>query len=140
MADHVGRVCVIAAVEELLASRDELVVLDGDGYILSEYRAKARLRGAQPGPTEFFLRWLQQNAANRRCVRTVPLERDADGEFIDFPRDAELAAFDRDDRVYVAVAVTSGLRPVIINATDSDWAPIAPILVRRYGIRVRTIC
>jgi hypothetical protein len=139
LADHVGATCVIAAIQELEDARTDLILLDDLGQIMAEYRSKTRRKG-QPGPADFFVRWLLQVAADRRHLRTVavsPLER---GGYAEYPGDSELRSFDSDDQIYVAVAVASDVRPAIVNATDSDWAAIAAFLLRRHRIRVRTIC
>lgn len=87
-----------------------------------------------------FLCGSNQARANRRYIRRVRITERGPGEFDEYPRDAALAAFHIDDRVYLAVAIASGIRPDIVNATDGDWDSVAPFIARRYSIRVRRIC
>lgn len=138
MATHLGDSCQAVSADQLVAAARGLVVLDQDGVILDAYRAKTSQTG-QPGPAELFYRWLLQVKSDRRHVRTVHLAVNGAGEYSAYPRDPEFATFDRDDRVYVATAVASGLHPNIVNATDTDWLAIEHAL-ERHGIRVRQIC
>ncbi len=138
MATHQPLVCQASSAEALRTAAKGLVLVDDDDVILGAYRGKTN-RSGQPGPAEVFYRWLMQVRSDRRHCRVVPLSRDASGEYADYPRDAEFVTFDRDDRVYAAVAIASGLRPDIINSTDSDWLDVTHAL-ERYGIRVRNLC
>jgi len=125
-------------VGELAKATKGLVVLDDAGEILGAYRGQTNPRG-QPGPAELFLQWLIQVRSDRRHCRRVALTRQPDGEYSIYPSDAELAAFDRNDRIYVAVAIGSGISPEIVNATDTDWQDVTRAL-ERYRIRVRNLC
>jgi len=64
-----------------------------------------------------LFRWAVENAALLPSVRLVadPLRR-----FEEFPEDAALAAFDWDDRVFVATAVKSMPVASIVNAVDQS--------------------
>lgn len=139
LASHAGPECELVSALELRSAASGLVFIDDGGRILQEYRSKANAGRGQPGPADLFLRWLYQAAGNRRYLRIVTLAQASSGEFSDYPRDTEFGTFDPDDRVYVAVAIASGARPTIVNATDSDWQLIrGPLL--RYGVVVNTLC
>ncbi len=137
-ATHQTPECEEASVRALKTASKGLIVLDDDDLILDSYRAMTNPR-AQPGPAELFVRWLYQVRYTKNRCRLVHLDRDASGEFSSYPLDPEFHAFDPDDRVFVAVAVGSNLRPEVVNATDTDWLVITHAL-ERYGVRVRNLC
>jgi hypothetical protein len=137
-ATHQDADCMVASIACLEIAARGLVVLDADDSILNAYRTWIDPHG-QPGPVELFYRWLIQVKGDRRHCRQVTLDRDATGEFAAYPKDPEFTTFDVDDRVYVATAIASGLRPNIINATDSDWLAVRHAL-ERHRIRLRNLC
>ena len=97
--------------------------------------------GGQPGVGDEFMLWIHQNQYNdNRCERVLihACSHD-DQDFQEFPRDKDLAPFDRADRKYVAVALGSQNRPEILNATDTDWWLYRTALAR-HGVRVRFLC
>ena len=85
--------------------------------------------------------WLWNNQANPASCRQVAITpRDPGGRvFEEFPDDAALAGFDRDDRKFVTVALASGEHPVILNATDSDWRDFSNALAR-HDVLTRFLC
>lgn len=130
----------MASIEALRdAQRNGPVLIDDEGRILAEYRPYFSYRG-QPGPGDRFFRWLVLNLANpARCRQIhIPLVADEE-EFEDFPRDPDLAGFDPSDRKYVAVALASGLNPVIVNSTDTDWWHHQQALAK-HGVRLEFLC
>lgn len=125
--------CQLAAIgllEELL-DRGQAVV-DLEGEILEEYRRYLNPSG-QPGVGDRFFQAILQ----RGRVERVPLPRDDDGEYADFPRDPELATFDRTDRKFAALARREQVP--VANATDSDWLDHREALAR-HGIEVHFVC
>lgn len=62
-----------------------------------------------------------------------------DWDFEEFPGDEELADFDRQDRKFVAVALTSVNDPTILNAVDSDWWDHLEAL-NNNGVKVEFLC
>lgn len=137
---HASPECVIAcvdALEQITAGRARLVLDDG-WEILEEYLRYMSSSG-QPGPGDAFVKWALNNLANPgRCER-VPLDRGDDGQYLRFPRDPDLAAFDPSDRKFVALALASDSRPSIANAVDSDWWHFREAL-RRAGVEVEFLC
>ncbi len=133
--------CVIACVDLLSQVRnDGLIVLDDAMRILDEYRRNLGMKG-QPGPGGHFMKWVWNVQADRRHCRQVHLTPRADDpdDFEEIPRDAALAGFDRSDRKFLAVAMASSDRPVVVNAVDSDWRDYYPSL-RRHGVSVTFLC
>ena len=133
--------CVLACIQALRqATAQAVIVLDDADRILREYRHNLSLSG-QPGPGDFFLKWVHERQATPEFCRTVPITP-LDGpeeNYLEFPADERLSGFDRSDRKFVAVALASGLEPDILNAVDSDWAQYDPAL-REAGLRVRYLC
>jgi hypothetical protein len=130
--------CIRACKGCLDETASGIIVIDDAGLIVREYRRNINPSG-QPGPGDIFLIWLMQNMwDHERCeqVRITPIE---DGSFAEFPTDPDLANFDRSDRKFVAVALTSANEPEIVNAADSDWEHAQPTLERN-GVRLRFLC
>lgn len=140
-AEHAGPQCELNCLRELKKTRDgRQVLLDDAGLILEEY-LKQKPHGFPQGPGDAFLVWVHDNQANPQHSRTVsvtPLDDCARG-FAEFPDDAELAAFDQDDRKFVAVALASGATPPILNATDTGWW-IHRTALSRNGVHVEFLC
>ncbi|TGE25076.1 hypothetical protein E5K00_07720 [Hymenobacter aquaticus] len=115
------------------------LVLDAGFLILKEYGNKLSPVGPNT-PGNAFLKWLWQNKANPAFVDAqTALETAADGSFTAFPPDPDLAAFDPSDRKFVALALTHPERPVIVNATDTDWHK-DHLALARHGVRLEFLC
>lgn len=108
--------------EFLEGTRTRHVSVDTLGLIFEEYFKHAD-RSGQPGIGDAFAKWLWHNQWDEAICEQVVITPDPEGdrEFLEFPDDEALSAFDRDDRKFVAVAVSSQFDAVICNASDSDW-------------------
>jgi len=117
-ADHASPDCVAASVRALeRIRRGGRIVIDDGFEILAEYQRKVSPTG-QPGLGDAFLKWVFVNQANPdRCER-VPISSDEARGYAEFPDDHALAAFDRSDRKFVAVALASRHRPPVLVALD----------------------
>ena len=133
--------CVLACVDQLKAVYGNgMVVVDDFGLILREYMDNLSMSG-QPGVGDYFMKWvynIQADASRCEQVKITPVSQDPD-DFDEFPRDPALAQFDRKDRKFVAVALTSRNQPVIVNAVDSDWAQCHAVLAR-HGVKIKFLC
>jgi len=133
--------CVIACINALCNVRATgVIVLDDAMQILHEYMTNLSLSG-QPGAGDLFMKWVWSIQADReRCeqVRLAPHHLNP-SEFEMFPDDADLASFDRSDRKFVAAALTSGKKPIVLNAVDSDWAHHYAALMRN-GVQIEFLC
>lgn len=132
--------CVLACIHALERVIGEgQVVLDDDTHILHEYMTNLSISG-QPGPGDFFMKWVFQNqGVAERCLRVTLHEKPRSGGYLEFPDDPRLAKFDLSDRKFVAVCLASGLSPPILNAVDSDWV-IHETVLESYGVRVQNLC
>lgn len=131
--------CMLAAVQRLRQlQQQEILILDDTFLILKEYQNKLSPSG-QPGVGDAFLLWAWRNHTNPQRCELITLEPDVDKDFTAFPDDPELASFDPSDRKFVAAALTHPERPVIVNATDTDWHKDLAALERN-GVRVEFIC
>jgi hypothetical protein len=145
MTPQASPACQLAcvnAVEDVTLGKRGVLLLDSLGHILAEYQSYLSRRG-QPGVGDAFFKWLVDNQANRTRVVTVAIAPDANRDYAEFPDDPALAAFDRSDRKFVAVALGApgrrNRRPPILNATDSDWGNFAAELTA-HGIVVQELC
>ena len=133
--------CIGACIDALLAARGDVVLVDDGQEILAEYKDNLSFAG-QPGVGDAFFKWLWNNQANPSCCRKIvitPCDPRGDLEFEEFPNDPALSRFDRSDRKFVAVALTSGESPPILNASDSDWW-IHKEALERNGVILRFLC
>jgi hypothetical protein len=140
-AEQASPRCVLACVGALEKVHDGGVVLLDDGLrVLQEYMDNLSMSG-QPGVGDFFMKWVWENqAVPDHCMRvTITLRLDDPDDFEEFPYDPDLAAFDRSDRKFVALALASSLRPTVLNAVDSDWWNYGPALAR-HGVLVDNLC
>jgi hypothetical protein len=127
--------CRLKAIEMLARLLGEgQIIVDADGAMMEEYRRYCEPKG-QPGVGDRFFREILMNYEGR--VDRIPLPKNVDGEYIDFPNDPELADFDPDDRKFAAAARRSNCP--VLNATDSDWIEALAALERN-GIQVDFVC
>lgn len=133
--------CIVACVDKLdEVQASGVVVLDDGMRILREYMRNLSMSG-QPGLGDFFMRWVWENqAVVARCERVslTPRSDDQD-DFVEFPDDSALNGFDRSDRKYVAVALSSQLNPEVLNAVDPDWWEYR-LPLEATGVRVSFLC
>lgn len=123
--------CRLAAIGFLEDLHDRgRAVVDLEGEIVDEYRRHLNASG-QPGVGDRFYQTILQQG------QRVPLPRGDDGEYADFPRDPDLAGFDRSDRKFAALA--RRIRVPVANATDSDWLDHRDTLAR-HGIEIHFVC
>jgi hypothetical protein len=130
--------CVDRCVDFIEEAKTVIIVLDNGWLILTEYQNNVNESG-QPGLGDAFLKWLLQNMWNPERCEQVHITPIGDNSFAEFPTDPDLAHFDRSDRKFVAVALTSVNDPEIVNAVDSDWAN-DELALRRNGVRLRFLC
>ena len=130
--------CVGACIDALLQARDAGVVIDDAQLILSEYRGYCSFKG-QPGVGDAFFKWLWNQQGNALKCRTVPIKPHKARGFAEFPDDARLAKFDREDRKFVAVSVAAGDNPPVLNASDTDWWDVRQALAEHH-VSVDFLC
>lgn len=136
-----GPACVLSCIYVLEELREQgVVLLDDKRRILYEYMQNLSMSG-QPGAGDYFMKWVWSMQANPEYCQQVtitPLDSDPK-DFLEFPRDPELTDFDRSDRKFVAVALSSQKSPDVLNAVDTDWANHFEVL-SRCGIRIKFLC
>jgi len=138
-SEHATLSCILASIDALSALRQSgLIALDDQFLILDEYRRYSSLRG-QPGVGDGFLRHLYDNLYNDAVCKLVTITPIEDGSFAEFPTDRRLAGFDRDDRKFVATALSCEPTAEILNATDTDWWNDREALAMN-GVDVRFLC
>jgi hypothetical protein len=132
--------CTSACISALVECRKNRIAID-DGYlILSEYRRHLAAQG-QPGIGDAFFKWLWDNHRNENHCMCVPITAHHDPKrcFNEFPDDSKLDAFDSSDKKFVAVALSCGEHPTILNATDSDWWDFKTQLAA-HGVTISFLC
>jgi hypothetical protein len=127
--------CRSAAIDALnLLLKHGRVVIDDAGEMVEEYRPYCEPKG-QPGVGDRFFYEMLMNYTGK--VERIRLQKRADGSFVDFPNDDDLATFDQSDRKFAAASRRARAR--VMNATDSDWLHHLAAL-ERHGIRVEFVC
>jgi len=133
--------CVIACIDALTEIHENgIVILDDSMLILDEYRRKLDMSG-QPGLGDGFMRWIWEVQADETYCKQVHITPGEDDPtyFAEFPKDPRLIKFDRSDRKFVAVALSSGNVPDILNAVDSDWAKHF-VALDEAGLNIKFLC
>ncbi len=127
--------CREAAIDFLTeALQSHRILVDLAHEIETEYRTYLSPNG-QPGVGDRFYQAVLMSLPTR--VERVPLPRTAQGEYLDFPEDPELANFDPSDRKFASLARRE--QAPVINATDTDWLHARSALERN-GITVEFVC
>jgi hypothetical protein len=72
----------------------------------------------------------------RSMICRIDITKDEDENYSDFPSD--LKNFDRNDKKFVAVAITSKQNPEIVNAVDADWKQHEAVL-KKY-VKLKFLC
>ena len=131
--------CVEACVDALVAlTENGHLVLDSGGIISAQYHRYLSFAG-QPGPGDIFMKWVHDNQWNATlCVR-VDITPNGDRVFEEFPEALELEKFDRDDRVFIAVAIAHGGEVEILQGVDAKWRRWVTALTVA-GVTVRFLC
>jgi hypothetical protein len=132
---NAGPKCRLRAIErlnELLA--DGQIVVDVAGEMIDEYRRYCEPKG-QPGVGDRFFREILMNYEGK--IERVHLEKDDEGNFVDFPKDPDLAGFDHDDKKFAAAGRKA--QCPVANATDSDWLDYR-VPLERNGVEIEFVC
>lgn len=131
--------CRAECVKRLLARQKSGVVVIDDAFrILREYQHKTH-PNAPKGVGDVFLKWLLQNAANKKRVHRVALTETASDEFAEFPDPALQPQFDAPDRKFVAVASAHPQQPTVWQGADCKWLAWWQQLESQ-GIKVVFLC
>ena len=151
MADHATPDCIITCQKRLDQIRrgSTQVVLDDNERLTQEYRRYVKdPRQSPPQQSragDQFWYWLMQNQwMSEKCtrVRITPLHGNGT-EFEEFPDDAALNDFDKDDRKFIAVAMAYARdyqqTAPILQAVDTKWEDFIEAL-QRHGVEVEWIC
>ena len=119
-------------------------VIDDDRAAYTEYRNNMY---PDPNPSSGlasnFLMHVIQNYGNDERVLRLPLAREENGEYLDWPRDPNLAGFDPADRKWVALARVfrqeTGQAAPITYALERDWDNYRDALTR-HGVALDPLC
>ena len=137
----VGAECVSKCQRMLLRLiKKYMIVIDGHGLILGEYKRRLSFSG-QPGVGDYFFKWLFDNQFREKKCERVQVRYNPDDEtnLDDFPDESELNGFDPSDRKFVVVALGSKNRPKIMHATDRGWLRFEAAL-SAHGITIEHLC
>jgi hypothetical protein len=141
-SSHADPACVVACIDALAGVQQHgIVVLDDGMLILQEYMDNLSMSG-EPGAGDAFMKWVWNIQGDRNLCERVPLTLRGNGgqqDFVEFPDDPNLAAFDPADRKFAAAALASSNAPTVLNALDTDWAESYYALTS-YGLNIRFLC
>ena len=151
MADHATPDCIITCQKRLTQIRrgSTKVVLDDNGRLTREYRRYVKDPRQRPPQQrragDLFWAWLMQNQLmSEKCTMVHITPSQGNGtEFEEFPADAALNDFDKDDRKFIAVAIAYARdyqqTASILQAVDTKWEDFIEAL-QRHGVEVEWIC
>jgi hypothetical protein len=116
------------------------VFIDDDGRIVAEYRANLNARG-QPGPGDFFLKWLLTHEWSGERVTRVAITPKAEDpeDFEELPQPPKGTSYDRSDRKFLAVAAAHTPHPPVLQSFDSKWWGWQESLAE-HGIKIHFLC
>lgn len=129
---------------------EALIVVDDDDRVISEYRNNMYPdpKGTRAGQ---FLMYLLVNRRHPDRVRSLKLQLDENGHYVDYPDTEDswnsdiprCERFDRDDKKWVALAVRfkreTGEDAPIVNAADRCWLVFEPHL-EAAGVNLEALC
>jgi hypothetical protein len=131
--------CQLACIQSLRNTQtQDFLVIDDGFHILKQYQKEVSPTG-QPGVGDAFLKWVLTNQGNPQRCQQVHITPTADDNFKEFPDSPGLRSFDKDERKFVAVALTHPDRPPVLNAVDSDWLHFQTALTDA-GVTVQQLC
>lgn len=147
LSQQLSLACKIAcnyALMQALAG-EYLIVLDETAEtgseILAEYRRNLPYNGGSAG--SLFLRWLLNKISDETVCRLVPITPTPDQSYEEFPTRADLAAFDPNDRKWIAAAVAHfnyfDTPAPILQAADHKWRAFAAIFSEEY-VQIEFLC
>ena len=118
--------------------RSNRIALDSGYRILKEYQNKTNPRKAK-GPGDAFVKWALQVCGDQNRCDQVDIHDEYERGFKEFPSDPNLQDFDLSDRKFIAVAITHGHNPTVLQATDSKWVKYESAL-KSNKISVEFLC
>ncbi|MCK4762939.1 MAG: hypothetical protein KAW12_12150 [Candidatus Aminicenantes bacterium] len=136
--ERAGEKDVFACQNFLIDVQKKQISIDSLGLIIDEYLKHSSLSG-QPGLGDAFIKWIFNNQWNDSICEQVKITAHPEREFEEFPGTENLKDFDRSDRKFAAVAISSKFNAVIYNATDSDWWDFRDAF-ERAGIKINFLC
>jgi hypothetical protein len=141
-ANHIEDECIKNAVKFLLEVQQNksVVYLDEAGEILSEYKNKNTPLGKNGKTGDNFLLYLIQNFGNKNLVNgQIKMRKNQDGDYLDFPADANLRKFHKKDQKFVATARASRKDPQIANAADRKSWENHELHLQKY-VKLKFLC
>lgn len=109
--------------------------------ILREYQSNLHYYGGSYG--EIFVQWLINNLPDEKHVFQVPLTRNHEDEYEEFPRDSDLAKFDPSDRKFIALGAAHYMyeeeTAPIVQSADYKWQAFV-VAFARYHVEIEFLC
>lgn len=84
---------------------------------------------------KLFFRWLYQYYATILPQDHIELQKDENGQYINYPYDDDTKEFDESDKKFVALSNAHPEKPPIIEAADGKWLGYEDAFAK-YGIHI----
>lgn len=128
----------VQALREIIANGR--IALDDSDLIFREYLRHLSLKG-RPGVGDAYMRWVHDVRFDDTVCTRVTLTQSASSEtdFVEYPQHDGLASLDRDDRKFVAVAVSDPDKPTLMVGKDRGWDRHAEALLEA-GVLMAFVC
>ncbi|WP_373212751.1 hypothetical protein [Ruminococcus sp. 5_1_39BFAA] len=119
-------------VGKLTMGQEKKLVLDLGHEIWKEYHNNV-CKDSNMG--KLFFRWLYNYYAAILPQDHIKLDKDENGQYVDYPYDSETKEFDESDKKFVALANAHAEKPPIIEAADGKWLGYEEAFAK-YGIHI----
>lgn len=119
-------------IRTLTTGRDKKLVLDLGHEIWKEYQNNVC---KDSGMGKQFFKWLYSYYATILPQDHIKLDKDENGQYIDYPYDDDTKEFDESDKKFVAISNAHNEKPPIIEAADGKWLGYEKAFAK-YGIHI----
>ena len=137
--EQASEMCIESCIDALQSFRNEACFLLDDRRLDPRGISKALEVLGSAGSGRRFFQVVMGQPGKRSALPEGSDNAPRRPWFRRVPGRPNLAQFDRDDRMFVAVALASGTHPTVMNASDRDWWIYRKAL-KRCGVAVTFLC
>lgn len=119
-------------IRALTMDKEKKLVLDLGYEIWKEYNNNV-CRNSNMG--KLFFRWFYDYCKTILPQDHIKLDKDENGQYVDYPYDEATKEFDESDKKFVALANAHSEKPPIIEAADGKWLGYEEAFAK-YGIHI----
>lgn len=115
------------------------VILDVGNEIIKEYKRNVS-RYTLNRLSSDFIQWILTTQLDRMWCEgdIVPIAKQGEFDYFDFPIDDRLSGFDKSDRKFVALSRAHPEHPIVMQASDSKWEEYRAVFAE-YGVVIEYV-